>query len=160
MLTWSITGAEGMVRRLGTRGPILMEALRTKMDALDIMLQSKIQGKLNNVLLRSHTMHLIGSIRAVPARIEGGTVSGTVQGGGGLAPYGKFLERGTAPHDIVGKNSPKAVLAFMVGNKQIFAKRVHHPGNRPYRFMRDTQREMIPTIISELQKAANEAMNQ
>lgn len=41
-------------------------------------------------------------------------------------PYAEFVELGVAPHTITPKN--KQALKFNIGGKDIFAKKVEHPG--------------------------------
>jgi len=46
------------------------------------------------------------------------------------APYFSYLEHGTQPHDIYPKN--KQALKFSINGKNVFAKRIRHPGTRAY----------------------------
>ena len=48
-----------------------------------------------------------------------------------IAPYVEYLEEGTGPHDIFPVN--KQSLAFKVGGKTVFAKKVHHPGSTKHK---------------------------
>lgn len=53
------------------------------------------------------------------------------------APYGIFVEYGCDEHDIYVKTSK--ALSFKwpkAGNKRVFFKKVHHPGNDPQPFLR------------------------
>jgi len=49
-------------------------------------------------------------------------------------PYGDAIDSGARPHVIVPR---KAKLLRFIGRdgRTVFAKRVNHPGNRPYKFM-------------------------
>lgn len=58
--------------------------------------------------------------------------------------YAKYLEFGTGPHDIVPRF--KKALRFKIGNRVIFAKRVHHPGMAPRPFLRTALDESRPDI--------------
>lgn len=49
-------------------------------------------------------------------------------------PYAAFVEYGTRPHIIRPKE--KQALKFKIGNENIFAKRVFHPGTSGQYFMR------------------------
>jgi len=155
MIKTSVVGTEAVQRLLAGKSTQLADALRRKIDVVNIMLQSKIQGKLNNQLLRSHSGHLIQSVHYTPATVSGGIIKGGVQAGGGVAPYARFLEEGTQPHAIRPK-SPSGVLSFDVGGKQVFAKYVNHPGTRAYRFMIGTFEENQLLIHREMQKAVDE----
>jgi HK97 gp10 family phage protein len=51
-------------------------------------------------------------------------------------PYGVYQEFGTkGPYEIKPKRAG-GVLAFQIGGKTVFAKRVMHPGIKPHPFMR------------------------
>ena len=52
------------------------------------------------------------------------------------APHSLFLERGTRPHVIEGN----PVLRFKVGGQTVYARRVNHPGTRPYRILEEGAR--------------------
>ena len=64
-----------------------------------------------------------------------------------MVDYGYFIEFGTPPHTITPKD--KQALKFKVGNKEVFAKVVKHPGTRPNPWIRNTIRNKIAKIISE-----------
>lgn len=57
--------------------------------------------------------------------------------------YAKFLEFGTAPHII----RPKDKKALMWKGAKYPVKEVHHPGTRPYAFIRTTFHKKIQGII-------------
>jgi len=50
-------------------------------------------------------------------------------------PYAAAIDQGARPHDIFPKRGNRLVFFWQKKNKMVFAKRVKHPGNRPYRFM-------------------------
>lgn len=141
----------------GASVPIIIEALRTKLDALDFALQSRIvSDKLSGQVLQHRSGKLAASIRAIPTVREGTELVGSVEGGGGPAFYAKFHEYGTTrQYEIVPTN--KKALAFMVGGKQVFVKRVMHPPIQERSFMRTTLNEMQTEIVNGLQQAANQA---
>lgn len=70
------------------------------------------------------------------------------------ASHSAPVEYGTAPHIITPKNAK--VLAFKVGGKQVFTKKVNHPGTKPNPIMRMAGRKVqkqIPKIFTrELNK--------
>lgn len=70
--------------------------------------------------------------------------------------YAGFIEFGTRPH-IIRPRRAKA-LRFMVGLQEVFARLVHHPGTRPYKFLyRATSasyRWMSPKLTKRLQRVA------
>jgi hypothetical protein len=51
------------------------------------------------------------------------------------APYGLFMEVGTRAHEIR-TQKPGAWLRFMKNGEIRFARLVHHPGTRPYAYLR------------------------
>jgi len=69
------------------------------------------------------------SIR-ITTRSRGGRVSAFVKAGGKKAFYAKWIEFGTAAHDIVAKAGKNL---FFGG---IFAEKVRHPGSAPKPFLR------------------------
>lgn len=66
-----------------------------------------------------------------------------------MVEYAKFVEFGTPPHII--KPKDKKALKFKVkrGGKNIFAKKVKHPGTRPNPFIRNTIQNKLQNIIIE-----------
>jgi hypothetical protein len=144
---------------LANKGDAIIAALTLRTTAVNIALQAKIQGKLEGQLLKSHTHKLAGSVRTIPTVSDGSKISGGVQAGGGPAFYAKYLEDGSQPH-IIRPKDPKGVLAFMVGDKMIFARVVHHPGTKAYLFMKGTLQEERTGIVEQLQSAAKEAAAQ
>lgn len=61
--------------------------------------------------------------------------------------YGRHLEDGTPPHIIRPKNK-KALRWTGPGGKPIFAKRVNHPGTKPYPVVKPTA-EKNKTILRD-----------
>lgn len=51
-----------------------------------------------------------------------------------LAPYAKYVESGTRPHEIKPK-TPNGVLAFHVNGQLVITKRVKHPGTKAQPFV-------------------------
>jgi len=58
--------------------------------------------------------------------------------------YGWYVREGTEPHDIRPKN--KLALRFYIGGNLIFAKVVHHPGNRPNKYHHRVMAGLHPAI--------------
>lgn len=50
------------------------------------------------------------------------------------APYAKYVEFGTAPHEIKPKEK-SGVLVFKMGGQTVFAKSVKHPGTKAQPFV-------------------------
>ena len=152
---------EDVVGRMRDRENRIKDALTNKVNALAVMLQAKILGKLEGEVLQSHTHHLAESVRVgEPAHQEGSSIVARVQAGGPIAPYARPLEYGTtSSYDIpkvpfIGKHA----LAFMIDGKTIIRKKVTHPPIKEYAFMRGTLDEMKEFIASEIQKTISETM--
>lgn len=62
-----------------------------------------------------------------------GPFDGQVKAGGRAAPYARFVEAGTPPHDIRPKKA--AALRFVMGGEIVFRRLVHHPGTAERPFM-------------------------
>jgi hypothetical protein len=164
ILGFSFNGTDqALVDSFRRKGVQLLEVLIKRSNSLMIRLQAKIVTEKfasgprpGFPLVGRVTSRLAGSVRAVPASVEGSSIVAGVEAGGGAAFYGKFLEDGTAPHEIVATN--KKALAFMMGGKQVFAKFVQHPGTRAYHFMRDSLAEFTPEIQAQLQQTINQVL--
>jgi hypothetical protein len=154
-----------LVETLQAKGPALIVALTVKLNALMIRLQSYIvTSKLSGQLLRRQSGKLAGSIRAIPAQLEGTQIIGAIEGGGGPAFYGKFYEYtsagGTGGTQAFPVFAVKArALAFLVDGKTVFAKRVMHSAIGPRPFMTEALDEKAPEIDAELQSTLDEEID-
>lgn len=70
--------------------------------------------------------------------------------------YSIYVEEGTRPHVI--EPRVKKVLAFKVGGRLVFAKRVYHPGTRAYKFFERAFNTSIDAVTALFKKAANKTM--
>jgi len=156
LIQWKVdtSAVEGY---LPAKGDAVVAALMERTNAVNLKLQAKILGKLEGDPIKSHTHKLSGSVRVIPTTNDGAKINGGVQAGGGPAFYAKFLEDGTQPHVIMPKD-PKGVLAFMIAGQMVFRKKVMHPGNKPYLFMKGTLAENKENIVASLQSAVVEAV--
>jgi len=70
------------------------------------------------------------------------------------APYAPFVELGTRPHIILPKN--KKALRFIKDGKEVFAKKVRHPGSKPYPFLfadiQNRAKEVAKTFLRTLRE--------
>lgn len=69
------------------------------------------------------------------------------------ANYSTDIEYGTAPHEI--RPNEQTALRFTKDGKEIFAKKVNHPGTRPNPVMRNAAAKVqkeIPQIWQEVQR--------
>ncbi len=65
--------------------------------------------------------------------------------------YGEYVEFGTRPRTIYPKNGK--FLAFKVNGKMVFARKVNHPGSKPYPFMRpafENTKDDVEKIYTEM----------
>jgi hypothetical protein len=74
------------------------------------------------------------------------------------APHANAIESGARPHVI--RPRLRKALRFMAGGKAVFARRVNHPGNRPYKFLwratNDAGRILGQGLESRMQRAARD----
>lgn len=70
--------------------------------------------------------------------------------------YAPYVEEGTRPHVITPKN--KKFLAFKSGGRMVFAKKVNHPGSKPYPFFRPAFEENREKVYQFYNKAIDTAM--
>lgn len=130
-------------------------ALQVKRNILTLQLEGKAKG--NAPVGPSSKTHTGGQLRRSifsQATDTATTIEGKVATGADT-PYAKYVELGTAAHDIV-PTKAKA-LAFMLDGKQVFAKSVHHPGTKGQLFMRRAFDDMKAEIIAGFKQAALEA---
>jgi phage gpG-like protein len=73
-------------------------------------------------------------------------IDGNIARVGSNVEHAVYIELGTKPHVIEAKN--KKTLAFKVGGKMVFAKKVNHPGTRPYPFLRPAVYEHQTEILN------------
>ena len=81
--------------------------------------------------------------RAIKYRIARNAMSGTIYVDESTAVhiehghkyyYADYVDKGTSPHIIYGRYSPKKLLHFYweQAGKDVYTHMVHHPGNEPY----------------------------
>lgn len=153
------TNSDQVARTLESRASVLMSALTTSVSLVMLKLQAHIVSEhlSGRPGLNQITGTLATSIRAIPAKVENGEVSGGVEGAGGPAFYGRFHEFGTSrPYSIVPKNA--RALKFHVGGRTVFAKSVNHPPIQERSFMRSSLAEMRDQIVAEIQQSVTEAL--
>ncbi|GAB6066019.1 hypothetical protein JCM9492_11110 [Aquifex pyrophilus] len=73
------------------------------------------------------------------------------------AEYAPFVEFGTRPHVILPRR--KRALRFIKDGKEIFAKRVNHPGSKPYPFMFADMERRKKEVAREFLRAFGEVLN-
>jgi hypothetical protein len=176
MIRLSFNGSDTRVaEQLEATTPRMMGALVYRLDALDTMLQSKIVAeKLQGEVLHHRTGKLSGSIRTVAAIIAGDQITGSVEGAGGPAWYGRVHEDGGV-YDVpehmrrVGFNVKGETVKLLTGRGAI-RKEVFGVEERPVRahtitfpqrsFMASTQRENEPEFIEALQDTMDRTVDE
>jgi len=73
------------------------------------------------------------------------------------AEYAPYVEFGTKPHVIEPRN--RRALRFPVGERYVFARRVRHPGSRPYPFFYKDFEERKRSVLKEFTEALLEGLN-
>jgi hypothetical protein len=109
------TNEEEVYARLGAAVKNSLNGMKEDVDKETIRLQRYIvREKLQGQVLRHVSGTLSDSIRAIPAVVSGYIVTGTVEGAGGLAFYGRsFEEGGSRSYEILPRQ--KKALAFFGG---------------------------------------------
>lgn len=76
---------------------------------------------------------------------------------GPTANYAPFVEYPTAPH-VIEPKTPGGVLAFKIGDRTVFARRVMHPGTQAQPFMRPSFDRNLPGIIEAAADAGEDSV--
>lgn len=154
-------GDRELVARLSAMPEALRRALVRKVTTLGYKLEAKVKGKLSGDVLKVRTGALRRSIFFAMAESTSDAVKGKVASSGDVR-YAAIHEFGgrTPPHII--EPVKAKVLAFMVGGKQVFARRVNHPGSQmPQRsFLRSSLADMSGEISVGLKDAIREGLRQ
>jgi hypothetical protein len=123
--------------------------LRRLIPPLANNMVAAINNRLNTQLKSRNTIEVTEVMRENPSRITA-TIAIESPSAGGLLPT--FLELGTKPHEILPVNAQ--MLHFVLGGViEVFARRVDHPGTKPYLFMQDTLAEFMGDIQDTLDQA-------
>jgi hypothetical protein len=158
MIEFTVEG-DGLLASLRGKRDLLVTALTTRLNGLHLELQRRIQESVQGPILQQRSGKLVRSIEMIPATVTGDAIEGTVQAGGGMAPYAIYQELGTrGPYKIVPIN--KQALAFMIAGQSVVRRSVMHPGLQPRPFMSTGVEAMEPEIISGLQGAVDQVAAQ
>ena len=159
MITVEVTGDTEVAARLTSMPARVRQALVKKLTELSLRLEAKIKGeKLSGQVLNVVTGNLRRSIHQVPLQVTETSITAGVASSGDVK-YAAIHEYGgkTSAHEIVATKAQ--ALHFMMGGKDVFFKRVQHPGSViPERsFMRSSLAEMREEITSGIKQAVREA---
>jgi|ERR1017187_2048560 phage gpG-like protein len=144
-----------IMARLSSMPDRLRAAFLKKTYALAEKLKSKVQQNLTNRILQIRTGKLVRSIFEQVTN-SANEVSGRVYSSG--LPYAAIQEFGgqTKAHIIEAKNGK--ALMFNMGGKQVFFKRVNHPGSHipAHHYMGQAFDAMKPEIKAGYEEAAKQ----
>jgi hypothetical protein len=153
---------DSLREQLNVKAKRLHEVLFARAQALTLMLQTKVIGKLSGDVLKVRTGVLRGSVNA-NTTTDGGTITGTVASSGGPAFYGRFHEMGV-PHAWQIRATRSKALAFQLSVKEsaqkVFARSVVHPPLPQRSFMRSTLEENEDTIRQALAQAVADVIRE
>lgn len=160
MLNVRLVGDRELVARINAMPAQVRRELLRKVTELSIKLEAKVKGKVSGPVLKVRT----GALRrSIFHRVEvtDTSVVGSVASSGDVK-YAAIHEFGgvTKPHVI--EPVKAKVLAFMVGGKRVFARKVNHPGSRiPERsFLRSSLADMKDEIAVGLKDAIRKGLSQ
>lgn len=161
MLNITIVGDRELVAKLDLRGVRAKEAVVREVTSLTLQLERKVKAeKLSGQVLNVRTGNLRASIHSIlPVEQTGGTIRGRVASSGDVKYAGIHEFGGKTPAHVIMPVKANA-LAFMMGGKMIFAKKVNHPGSTmPERsFLRSALKEMAPDVERGLNEAIKKAL--
>lgn len=126
----------------------LADALRQTAQESQITTQQVLIESANHILaeMESRVPVLTGKLRgSLGIRVNSHSV--TIGPNETIAPYAGYVEFGTQPH-IIRPKTPGGVLAFKIGNRQVFAKVVHHPGTKPQPYVRPAFEAWVDSLGS------------
>lgn len=163
MFKFELKGDAALIAKYDSAGPRVQASMAREVTAIILKLEGHIKkDKLSGQVLHVRSGDLRRSVHAVlPVELVGSTgVIGKVAQSGDVK-YGGIHEFGgrTPAHVIEAKKA--SVLAFMMGGKQVFAKRVNHPGSQmPERsYMRSGLADMKDEIGPRLQTAVKRGIS-
>lgn len=142
------------------------ESVRKELTKEITAIVLELEGHIKNDKLSGQVLHVVSgdlrrSVHAVLPVLQTATgVMGKVAQSGDVK-YGGIHEFGgtTSPHIIEAKNGE--ALHFLMGGKDVFFKRVHHPGSvMPERsYMRSGLADLRDDIVDRLQRAVKRGMD-
>jgi hypothetical protein len=152
MMRVTLSGAEKVAARFASFEARMRGRLEPVMSRLGVELLGRVQGKLDGGVLRRRSGRLEAA-QQMTVTGDGGSIAVAVGFDPRQVPYGAIQEFGgrTRAHLIAAKTAH--ALAFTLGDRLVFAKRVHHPGSViPERsFLRSALQEMGPDGADEVE---------
>lgn len=159
MIEVTLSGDAALVVRLHSLPARLHDRVLATMQRLGLDLKARIIDNLSGAVLQRRSGRLAAA-QQVTVTESGGAITIAAGFDSADVPYGAIQEFGgtTRAHLIEAKNA--RALAFAVGGRPVFARRVHHPGSKiPERsFLRSALADMAPAMLADLAAiAADEA---
>jgi phage gpG-like protein len=148
-----------LIAKLEEKGPLIIQVLATKLNLLMLQLQQYVvREKLSGQILHQRSGTLKDSVRALPVELQGTTITGTVEAGGGAAFYGRFHEYG-AVFDVKNRGVKHVAGKTRAGFMFHAAMRSGRPVVIPARpFMRPSLAENAAMIERELKEILDEEL--
>jgi phage gpG-like protein len=157
MITVRLEGDDAVAERLRSLPARLHDRVLATMQRLGVELKARIDANLSGAVLHRRTGRLAAAQR-VDVTDDGTTIGLSAGFDEADVPYGAIQEYGgtTRAHLIEAKNAK--ALAFTVGGRLVFAKRVQHPGSKiPERsFLRSALAAIAPDALAALTALADE----
>jgi hypothetical protein len=153
-----------LINDLHTRIVLKLNALTKRLPAsVAAMLQGylyKLAGqiqseKMSGQLVNVKTGLLRGSVHANPVTVTPEKIVGEIIGGEPPALYGKWIEAGASPHEIVAGTNKRALSFILDGRARQFA-RVSHTGVQARWFFREAAREAARGLSAGFQTSLDE----
>lgn len=137
-----VTGDAALVAKFQAADAALKASEREWLDEAGIIVETAIEANIAAQGLIEEG-DLIGS-----GRVFGATAHGVTVGFGQGVDYAAAIELGAEPHVIEASNVENLKFYWKRKGVQFYGPRVNHPGNRPYKFMRNGSEEaMVPLAL-------------
>ena len=141
MISVHVSGADALIAKINRAQAALKSSEASWMREAGVIVETAIEANIAAQGLID-SGDLIGS-----GRVFGQTAHGITVGFGEGLDYAASIEMGAAPHSIDAKNVENLKFFWERENTQFYGPHVNHPGNRPYRFMRNGSEESMPALI-------------
>lgn len=134
-----VTGDKALIAKFQAADAALKASERDWLAEAGVIVEEAIEANIaGQGLIESGD--LIGS-----GRVFGQTAHGVTVGFGQGLDYAPSLENGAEPHPIDAKNVENLKFYWERAGVQFYGPHVNHPGNRPYKFMRNgSEQAMVP----------------
>lgn len=139
-ISLKINGLDELVRNANKMGGEMKQLLyQTMVKSVTIVKEDA--KKIKSGSFKNQSGDLRRSIVGRVESAERGVVSTDI-------PYAEYVEYGTRPHTITPKNGKYLAFKGRSGN-MVFAKKINHPGSRPYPYMQPALDDNQDNIFRE-----------